>query len=143
MTVAVIDDLEVVDIDEKDGSSLVWVSFHSIHDALQTSQKQGAVWKAGERIVGGVEKQLFLSMLSLCYISGVVDNAADVPVLNQVSNYTLEIEPPTICMSQPELNYRIRAIRDRSRPRAHDLPEVVRMYSVDHVRSHKTISMHR
>ena len=36
MAVAVIDDLEVVDINEKDGSGLVWVPFHPIHDALQT-----------------------------------------------------------------------------------------------------------
>jgi hypothetical protein len=34
--------------------------FHPIHDALQTSEKQGPIWKAGERIVGGVKKQLFL-----------------------------------------------------------------------------------
>jgi hypothetical protein len=99
MAIAVIDDLEVVDINEKDGSGLVCVPFHPIHDALQTSQKQGPVWKAGERIVGGVKKQFFLSMLSFCYISGIVDNAADILVLNQVSNNTLEIEPPSVCMS--------------------------------------------
>ena len=49
--------------------------------------------------MGGVKKQLFLSMFSFCYISGIVDNAADVLVLNQVSNNTLEVEPPSVCMS--------------------------------------------
>jgi hypothetical protein len=99
VAVAVIDYLEVVDINEKDGSGLVWVPFHPVYDALQTAQKQGPVWKAGERIVGGVKKQFFLSMFSFCYISGIVDNAADILVLNQVSNNTLEIEPPSVCMS--------------------------------------------
>jgi hypothetical protein len=95
----VIDDLEVVDINEKDGSGLVWVPFHPIYDALQTSQKPGSVRKPGERIVGGAKKQLFLGMFSFCYISGIVDNAADIHVLNQISNNTLEIEPPSVCMS--------------------------------------------
>jgi hypothetical protein len=99
VAIAVIDDLEVVDIDEKDGSGFVWVPFHPIHDALQTSQKQDPVWKAGEPIVGGAKKQFFLSMFPFCYIAGIVDNAADILVLNQVSNHTLEIEPPSVCMS--------------------------------------------
>jgi hypothetical protein len=99
MAIAVIDDLEVVDINEEDGSGLVWVPFHPIYDAFQTSQKQSPVWKAGKRIVGGVKKQFFLSMFSFCYISCIVDNAADILVLNQVSNNTLEIEPPSVCMS--------------------------------------------
>jgi hypothetical protein len=94
VAIAVIDDLEVVDINEKDSSGLVWVPFHPIHDGLQTSQKQDPVWKAGERIVGGAEKQLFLSMFSLGYIAGTVDDPTDILVLNQVSNHTLEIEPP-------------------------------------------------
>jgi hypothetical protein len=107
VAIAVIDDLEVVDINEKDGSGLSWMPFYPIHDALQTSQEQGAVRKAGERIVGGVKKQSFLIMFPFGYISSVVDDAADILVPNQVSNNTLEIEPPSVCMSQPELNYRI------------------------------------
>src|SRR5580704_12056961 len=107
MAVAVINDLEVVDINEKDGGGLVRVPFHPVYDALQTSQEQGPVWKAGERIVGGVKKQLFLSMFSFCYISGIVDNAADILVLNQVSNNTLEIEPSSVGVSQPDFNDRI------------------------------------
>jgi hypothetical protein len=99
VAIAVIDDLEVVDIDEKDGAGLVGVPFHSIHDALQTSQKQGTVRKASQRIVGGIKKQLFLSMFSFCYVSGIVDNAADILVLDQVPNYALEIEPSSVCMS--------------------------------------------
>jgi hypothetical protein len=99
VAIAIIDDLEVVDVDEKDGSDLARVPFHPIYDALQTSQKQGSVWKASERIVRGVKKQLFLGMFSFCYVSGIVDNAADILVLNQVSNNTLEIEPPAVCMS--------------------------------------------
>src|SRR5450755_1189832 len=99
--------------------------FHSIHDALQTPQKQGPVWKASEDIVGRVKKQFFLSAFPFCYIPGVVDDAADILVLNQVSNNTLEIEPPSVCMSQSELNdrilSRILSIRYRSRPCAHGL----------------------
>jgi hypothetical protein len=99
VAIAVIDHLEVVDINEKDGSGLVWVPFHPIHDALQTSQKQGPVWKAGERIVSGVKKQFLLSIFPFRYIAGIVDNATDILVLNQLSNNTLEIEPPPVCMS--------------------------------------------
>jgi hypothetical protein len=99
VAIAVIYDLEVVDINEKDGTGLVGVPFHPIHDALQTSQKQSPVWKAGEHIVGSVKKQFFLSVFPFCYISGIVDDAADILVLNQVSNNTLEMEPPSVCMS--------------------------------------------
>jgi hypothetical protein len=49
--------------------------------------------------MGGVKKQFLLNMLSFCYISGVVDNPADILVLNQVSNHTLEIEPLPVSMS--------------------------------------------
>jgi hypothetical protein len=73
--------------------------FHPIYDALQTSQKRGSVRKPGESIVGGAKKQLFLGMFSFGYVSGIVDNAADIPMLNQISNNTLEIEPPSVCMS--------------------------------------------
>jgi hypothetical protein len=99
VAIAVIDELEVVDVNEKDSSGLPGVPFHPIHDALQTSQKEGAVWKAGERIVSGVKKQFFLRMFPFRYIAGIVDNATDILVLNQVSNNTLEIEPPPVCMS--------------------------------------------
>jgi hypothetical protein len=97
--VTIIDDLEIVDINEKDCGGLVWVPFHSIYDALQTPQKRGSVGQPGERIVGGAKKQLFLGMFSFCYVSGIVDNAADILVLNQVSNNTLEIQPRFVCMS--------------------------------------------
>src|SRR5271154_2572279 len=104
MAIAIIDDLEVVDIDEKDGSCLVRVSLHPIYDALQTFQKQGPVRKSGERIMGSIKDQLFLSAFSFRYIAGVVNDAADIFVFSQVSNNTLEIEPPAVRMSQPELN---------------------------------------
>src|ERR1700730_18373380 len=117
--------------------------FHPIHDALQTSQEQGPVRKAGEHIVGSVKKQFFLIMFPLGYISGVVDDAADILVPNQVSNNTLEIEPHSVCMSQPELNRRILSIPHWSRSSAHGLGEIVRMDQVDHVRSHQTISLQR
>ena len=84
---------------KRTASGLLWMSFHPIHDALQTSQKQGPVWKAGEHIVSSAEKQFFLSMFPFGYISGIVDNAADILVLNQVPNHTLEIEPASVCMS--------------------------------------------
>src|SRR5580658_6113198 len=98
MAITIIDDLEVVDINEEDGSGLVWVSFHAIHDTLQTFQKQSPVRKTGKSIVGGIKDQLFLSTFSFCDIAGVVDDAADILVLNQVSNHALEIEPPPIGM---------------------------------------------
>jgi hypothetical protein len=101
--------------------------FHPIHEALQTSQKQGPVGKAGEHIVGSVKKQFFLTLFPFCYIAGIVDDAADILVLSQVSNHTLEVEPTSVCMSQPELNDRILYVRDRSRTRAHGLQEIVRM----------------
>src|SRR5580658_8675946 len=109
------------------------------------SQEQGPVWKAGEHIVSSVVKQFFLSMFPFCYISGIVDNAADILLLKQVSNNTLEIEPASVRMSQPELNNRtlsrVRSIRYRSRPLAHGLREIVRMYQIDHVCTHETASL--
>src|ERR1700723_2562102 len=110
MAITVIHNLEAVDIHEKDGRGLVLVPLLPIHHALQTSQKQGSPWKAGERIVGGVKKQLFLSMFSFCYVSGIVNNAADILMLNQVSNNTLEIKPPVVRMSHPEFDDRILAV---------------------------------
>jgi hypothetical protein len=47
VAIAVIDHLEVVNINEQDGSGLVWVPFPPVYDALQASQKQGPVRKAG------------------------------------------------------------------------------------------------
>src|ERR1035438_9056451 len=107
MAIAVIDDFEIIDVNEKDGSGRVRMPFHPIHDALQSSQEQGPIGKASEHIVGSVKKQFFLSVFPFCYISGVVNDAADILVLKQVSNNTLEIEPPSVCMLQPELNYHI------------------------------------
>ena len=79
-------------------------------------------------------------MFSFCYISGIVDNAADILVFNQVSNNRLEIEPSSVCMSQAELNDRILAMRYRSDPALMVLREIVRMHSVHHVRAHKAVS---
>jgi hypothetical protein len=99
VAIAVIDDLEIVNINEKHGSRLVWVPFPPVYDALQASQKQGPVRKAGERIVCGAKKQFFLSMFSFGYVSSIVDNSADILVLDQVSNDALEIQPPSVCVS--------------------------------------------
>jgi hypothetical protein len=77
--------------------------------------------------VGGVKKQFFLSMFSFCYIPCIVDNAADILVLREVSNNTLEMEPSSGCMSQPTFDYRILGRPHRSRSCAHRLSEIVRM----------------
>jgi len=56
MAVAIIDNFEIININEKDGRGQMRVPFHLIHDALQPSQKQDSIWKAGEHIVRGVKK---------------------------------------------------------------------------------------
>ena len=98
MAIAVVDELEIIDINKKDGGSLVWMPFHLIDDTLQTSQKQGPIWQASQGIVGGVKQQFVLSTFPFADIAGVIDNPADILVLNQVSNNTLEIEPCSVRM---------------------------------------------
>ena len=104
MPVAIIDDLEIININKKNGSRLVRMLFDVVHDALQSPQEQNAVWKTSEHVMAGVEKKFFLSVFSLGYVACIIDNAADVLVLNQISNDTFKVNPVSICMSQPRLN---------------------------------------
>ena len=63
--VAIIDDLEIININKKNGSRLVRMLFDVVHDALQSPQEQNAVWKTSEHVMAGVEKKFFLSVFSL------------------------------------------------------------------------------
>ena len=145
MCIAVIHDFEVINVDEKNRRDQVRVSCHLGDDALQPSQKQHTIRKTGEHIVCGVKYQFSLSIFSLGYVAGVIDNSADVFVLYQVSNNALEMEPSSICMSQPKLQYPVLScIRSvESRFHAHRFCDIVWMQEIADVRSHETISLHR
>ena len=75
MAEAVVDRLEVVEVDEQHRHGPV-VALLSLQGMLHTVPEQGPVGQARDRIMEGLVGELLLDQLSLAHVSGVQHDAA-------------------------------------------------------------------
>jgi len=134
VAIAVIDDLEAIDINERTAAAWCGCLFIRSTTLCQTSQKTRPGWKAGEHIVGSVKKQFFLSLFPFCLYRGHCRRCRRYSCAeSSFDNHTLEMEP-TFRLHVATGTQRSDSVRTlRSRTRAHGLQEIVRMNQVDHV----------
>ena len=87
---AVVDGLEVVEVDEHDGhaDALAQRPRHGVADALV---EQRAVGQVGDRVVEGLVGELLLELLALGDVAAVEHDAADGVVVEQVGVQDLEV----------------------------------------------------
>ena len=96
---AVIDGLEVVEVDEHDGDqrALAYGRSQRMADAIG---EQRAVGKIRDRIVECLMGQLLLERLALADIAAVQHDPLDVLVLEQLGVLDLELEPAAVMVTQ-------------------------------------------
>jgi len=105
MAERVVDRLEVVQVHEQDRDRLVipGLSLERVVDAIP---EQGAVREAGDRVVEGLVRQLFLERLALRDVPRVEDDAPHVRVVEQVHEQRLDAEPAAVTVVEAVLGQR-------------------------------------
>ena len=99
MAEAVVDGLEVVQVDEHDADRRP--PANRAHDrVLDAVGEQRPVGEARDRVVEGLVGELVLERLALADVAAVQDDAADVLVLQQVGVLDLELEPGAVAMPE-------------------------------------------
>src|SRR4051812_48079636 len=99
---AVVDRLEVVEVDEDDGQADV-VAAHAADGVADALGEQRAVGEAGDRVVEGLVGELLLERLALGDVTAVEDDAADVLVVEQVRVLDLELQRLAVAVAQGAL----------------------------------------
>ena len=102
VTEAVVDRLEVVEVEEDDGDALVLAS-RTRDRVPHPLREERAVGEAGHRIVEGLMGELLLERLPLADVAAVEDDAAHVLVLQQVGAVDLELMWRPVSMHQRAL----------------------------------------
>ena len=104
MTEAVVDGLEVVQVDEHDADRPA--AADRAHDrVLDAVGEQRAVGEARDRVVESLVCELVLERLALADVAAVEDDAADVLVLQQVRMLNLELEPGAVPVPERALDH--------------------------------------
>ena len=102
MAEAVVDRLEVVEVDEHDAHrrALLRAPRQCVRDAVG---EEGAVREPGDRVVERLVGELALERLALADVARVQDDAADVLVVDQVGVPDLELELGAVAVHQRAL----------------------------------------
>jgi hypothetical protein len=95
---AVVDVLEVVQVDEQDGQVPLARPSQGVLDPLGG---QGAVGQAGQPVVERLVDELSLQLLAVGDVAGVQHQAADVGVLEQVGGHHLAVQPGAVAVADP------------------------------------------
>ena len=93
---AVVDVLEVVQVDEQDGQVALARAGQGVLDPLG---EQGAVGQAGQPVVEGLVDELGLQLLAVRDVAGVEHQAADVGVFEQVGGDRLGVQPGAVAVA--------------------------------------------
>ena len=133
MTKAIVDGLEVVDVDQRHGQEATggFLGRSCSEVVGQSVEEQRAVREAGQRIGEGLAPELVLKFTALGHVPAVEHDAAHFRVGQQVASHHLEPAPASIGMPDANLTA-VRAGRIRSQPReggAHPIG-VLRMHEV-------------
>ena len=109
---AVVDRLEVVEVEEHDGDALVLAprAGDRVPDALGEERPVG---EPGDRVVEGLMRELFLERLALADVAAVEDDAADVLVAEQVRAVELELVRRAVAVDQRALDHLRLLARER------------------------------
>jgi hypothetical protein len=97
---AVVDRLEVVQVDEEDGGVAEVAAVEGVLDPLA---EQAAVGQPGQRVVEGLEGQLLLEGLALLQVAGVEDDAGRVEVAGAAAGDGLDGQPGPVALAEPPL----------------------------------------
>jgi hypothetical protein len=95
---AVVDVLEVVQVDEQDGQVARGRAGQGVLDPLG---EQGPVGQAGQPVVERLVDELGLELLAVRDVAGVEHQAADVGVLEQVGGDRLRVQPGAVAVAHP------------------------------------------
>jgi hypothetical protein len=95
---AVVDVLEVVQVDEQHGQVARPGAGQGVLDPLG---EQGAVGQAGQPVVERLVDELGLELLAVRDVAGVQHQAADVGVLEQVGGHGLRVQPGAVAVADP------------------------------------------
>ena len=96
---AVVDRLEVVEVDEDDGDRET-AALHAGERVLNAVGEERAIRKTRDRVVERLMRQLVLERLLLADVAAVEDDAADVLLLKKVGLLYLELQPRAVPVSQ-------------------------------------------
>src|SRR5262245_63470210 len=103
MTEAVVDRLEVVEVEEHDGDVLV-LAPRAGERVPDTLREQRPVREPGDRVVEGLMRELLLERLALADVAAVEDDPADVLVAEQVGAVELELVRRAVAVIQRALD---------------------------------------
>ena len=103
---AVVDRLEVVEIDEEQGDSVVR-ALGPLNPLFHAIAKEHAIGQIGQRIVERLMRKLVLEALAVADVAGGQDQPAHIDVVEQIAGHGLDVLPGAIVMS--------RSIVDRGR----------------------------
>ena len=103
MPEAVVDGLEVVEVDEHDRDRRS-SALRAQDRVTDTVGEERAVREVRDRIVEGLMRELVLECLSLADVAAVQHDAADVLVLQEVRVLHLELEPRAVAVQQRTLD---------------------------------------
>src|SRR4051812_31469403 len=101
---AVVDRLEVVEVDEDDRQADV-VAAGAGDAVAHALGEQRAVREAGDRVVEGLMGELLLERLALGHVAAVEDDAAHVLVVEQVRVLDLELQRLAVAVAQGALEH--------------------------------------
>ena len=110
MTQAVVDGLEVVDVDEQHGDR-VPAPRGTVESVADTIGEERSVRQTGEGVVECLMDELILQLASLGDVVRGDDDALDGRVVEQVADHAFDRSPTTVTMTKAELELRARVRR--------------------------------
>ena len=100
MAEAVVDGLEVIQIDEQQGNSVVF-AFGTLEPLFDPIAEQHAIGQVGQRIVERLVRELILEAFAVADVAGGEHQSADVDVVEQIAGDGLHgFQVPSRCRAR-------------------------------------------